>query len=377
MRLDRALLDQEVALREPSLVGDLGDRDEDAPGTPANRSTRCKAATRSTGSSDTAADGGSGTAAEPTGCRALPSSDVALTTPTIDDVRDARERIAPHLRPTPLYGYAALDDVVGAEVLVKHENHQPVGAFKVRGGVNLVSQLTDDERARGVICASTGNHGQSIAFAARRFGVPATICVPEQRERSEGRVDGGPRRDARPSRTGLRRCARALRAPRSRARVPLRPQWRRAAADRRRGHAHARDPRGAARRRRGDRPDRRRQRRGGRLHRRRRPRARCPRDRRAVRGGADGVSLVAGAHPARGHDGDDRGGARDPHGVRAAAADHVGVAARVRARPRRGDPRRPGAHDPRRRGTSSSLPAQPPSPRRSACARSSPGSASP
>ena len=105
---------------------------------------------------------------------------MALTTPTIDDVRDARERIAPHLRPTPLYGYPALDDVVGAEVLVKHENHHPVGAFKVRGGVNLVSQLTDDERTRGVICASTGNHGQSIAFAARRFGVPATICVPEQ-----------------------------------------------------------------------------------------------------------------------------------------------------------------------------------------------------
>ncbi len=99
--------------------------------------------------------------------------------PTFADVLDARRRIAPHLRPTPLYGYAGLSDLVGADVLVKHENHQPVGAFKVRGGVNLVSQLSEEERERGVITASTGNHGQSIAFAARLFGVAATICVPE------------------------------------------------------------------------------------------------------------------------------------------------------------------------------------------------------
>lgn len=98
---------------------------------------------------------------------------------TLADVLDARRRIAPHLRPTPLYPYAGLDRVVGAAVFVKHENHQPVGAFKVRGGVNLVSQLDEDERRRGLIAASTGNHGQSVAFAARRFGVAARICVPE------------------------------------------------------------------------------------------------------------------------------------------------------------------------------------------------------
>jgi len=62
---------------------------------------------------------------------------------------------------------------------VKHENHQPTGAFKVRGGVNLVSQLSAEERERGLVCASTGNHGQSIAYAARLFGVPATVVVPE------------------------------------------------------------------------------------------------------------------------------------------------------------------------------------------------------
>jgi threonine dehydratase len=99
--------------------------------------------------------------------------------PTFDDVLVARERIAPHLGETPLYRYAGLDELLGAEVHVKHENHLPVGAFKVRGGVNLVSQLDEDERTRGVITASTGNHGQSIAFAARLFGVRATICCPE------------------------------------------------------------------------------------------------------------------------------------------------------------------------------------------------------
>src|SRR6186713_3336063 len=100
--------------------------------------------------------------------------------PTFTDVLEARRRIAPHLRPTALYRYPALDELLGAEVHVKHENHQPIGAFKVRGGVNLVSQLSSEERERGVITASTGNHGQSIAYAARLFGVHATICVPEE-----------------------------------------------------------------------------------------------------------------------------------------------------------------------------------------------------
>ncbi len=101
------------------------------------------------------------------------------TVPTFADVLAARRRIAAHLRVTPLFRYPALDDLIGTQVHVKHENHQPVGAFKVRGGVNLVAQLSDDERERGLIGASTGNHGQSLAFAARRFGVTARICVPE------------------------------------------------------------------------------------------------------------------------------------------------------------------------------------------------------
>jgi threonine dehydratase len=99
--------------------------------------------------------------------------------PTLADVYAARLRIAPHLRPTPLYAHGALSELVGAEIFVKHENHLPIGAFKVRGGVNLVSQLSDGERRSGIITASTGNHGQSIAFAAGLFGVKAIVCVPE------------------------------------------------------------------------------------------------------------------------------------------------------------------------------------------------------
>ncbi len=104
----------------------------------------------------------------------------ALPVPDLADVFAARLRIAPYLAPTPLYRYPALDAVAGTGVWVKHENHQPVGAFKVRGGVNLVSQLTPDERHRGVVTASTGNHGQSIAYAAEIFGVRAVVCMPEQ-----------------------------------------------------------------------------------------------------------------------------------------------------------------------------------------------------
>ncbi len=82
--------------------------------------------------------------------------------------------------PTPLLAHAGLSELVGAETSVKHENHQPIGAFKVRGGVNLVSQLDPDERARRLIAASTGNHGQSVAYAARLFDARVTVCVPER-----------------------------------------------------------------------------------------------------------------------------------------------------------------------------------------------------
>ena len=98
--------------------------------------------------------------------------------PGLADVLDARRVIAPHLDPTPLRRYPLLDELVGTAVFVKHENHQPTGAFKVRGGINLLSRLEPSARVGGVYAASTGNHGQSVAYAASVFGVAATIFVP-------------------------------------------------------------------------------------------------------------------------------------------------------------------------------------------------------
>jgi threonine dehydratase len=98
--------------------------------------------------------------------------------PQLSDVLEARRTIAPFLDATALLRYPALDQLVGARVFVKHENHLPTGAFKVRGGVNLIARLDPDARASGVCAASTGNHGQSIAYAAELFGVAASIFVP-------------------------------------------------------------------------------------------------------------------------------------------------------------------------------------------------------
>jgi threonine dehydratase len=100
--------------------------------------------------------------------------------PTLLDIRKAHARILPHITRTPLHRYLALDELLGgAEVWVKHENHQRLGAFKMRGGVNYMHKLSDDDKRAGVVTASTGNHGQSIAFAAGLFGVQAIIIVPE------------------------------------------------------------------------------------------------------------------------------------------------------------------------------------------------------
>jgi threonine dehydratase len=102
----------------------------------------------------------------------------ALEAPRFTDVLLARQRLRPYLEPTPLRRYGGLSALTGAETWVKHENFQPTGAFKLRGGINLMSQLDEGERRRGVIAASTGNHGQSVAYAAKLFGVAAVVCAP-------------------------------------------------------------------------------------------------------------------------------------------------------------------------------------------------------
>ncbi|MEW9527248.1 threonine/serine dehydratase [Microbispora sp. NPDC049125] len=95
----------------------------------------------------------------------------------IRDVLQARPLVARHLPETPMWSYPVLDALVGAEVFVKHENVQPTGAFKVRGGITLLDRMPD--RDRGVLTYSTGNHAQSIAYAARLYGVPCSIVMPE------------------------------------------------------------------------------------------------------------------------------------------------------------------------------------------------------
>jgi threonine dehydratase len=97
--------------------------------------------------------------------------------PRLHDVVSARARVYRVVKPTPLMQHPLLASETGLDVWVKHENHNPTGAFKVRGGANLVGSLTAEER-RGVITATTGNHGQSIALSCRREGVPCTIVVP-------------------------------------------------------------------------------------------------------------------------------------------------------------------------------------------------------
>ncbi len=95
------------------------------------------------------------------------------------DVLDAVPRVHEVLRPTPLFEWPGLGRLFGGRFLAKHENHQPVGAFKVRGGVNLAATLSDNERESGLLGCSTGNHGQSLAMAAKLAGITCTIVVPK------------------------------------------------------------------------------------------------------------------------------------------------------------------------------------------------------
>jgi len=101
------------------------------------------------------------------------------TIPELREVYAARASVYRHLHRTPLHRYAGLSERVGAELWVKHENHHAVGAFKVRGGVHLASRLDEDARRSGLYTASTGNHGQSIAFAGSVTGTPVRIAAPE------------------------------------------------------------------------------------------------------------------------------------------------------------------------------------------------------
>src|SRR3982750_769789 len=102
-----------------------------------------------------------------------------LAPPTIDEVRTAAERIRGAVVRTPLLVSRTLSEGVGAEVWLKFENLQFTAAYKERGALNKLLQLTAEERERGVIAASAGNHAQAVASHAKRLGIPATIAMPE------------------------------------------------------------------------------------------------------------------------------------------------------------------------------------------------------
>ncbi|WP_394836593.1 threonine/serine dehydratase [Pendulispora rubella] len=100
--------------------------------------------------------------------------------PNFTDVLRARRVIGQHLTPTPMWSYPVLDASLRAKVYVKHENVQPTGAFKIRGGITILSSMDAEYRKHGVVAYSTGNHAQSIAYAAHLFGAPCVIAMPER-----------------------------------------------------------------------------------------------------------------------------------------------------------------------------------------------------
>src|SRR4029453_16662888 len=93
-------------------------------------------------------------------------------------IRAARGAVYRDLSPSPLLEHPLLSAEAGVRLLIKHENHLPTGAFKIRGGLNFMHHFAAAPTHRGVITATRGNHGQSVALAARRYGVPATVVVP-------------------------------------------------------------------------------------------------------------------------------------------------------------------------------------------------------
>lgn len=113
-------------------------------------------------------------------------SDVrSMDTLSVSDIVRAGATIRRYLRPTPLYAYPTLGELLGAEVFIKHENHSPIGSFKARGAINALAAHVDRRR---VVAFSSGNHGMGVAYAARQLGMEATVVVPEWANREKTRV---------------------------------------------------------------------------------------------------------------------------------------------------------------------------------------------
>ena len=96
---------------------------------------------------------------------------------SLDDIRKARAEIAKHIPPTPLVLNSWLSEALGCELYLKLENMQPIGSFKIRGATYKISRLSAEQKAKGVVAASAGNHAQGVAWGSRKLGVKATIIT--------------------------------------------------------------------------------------------------------------------------------------------------------------------------------------------------------
>ena len=215
--------------------------------------------------------------------------------PTLADVYRAKHAIEPYLQRTPLVHNPYLSRLMGCEAYLKLENLQPIGAFKVRGGVNLAALLPEEDRRRGIVGASTGNHGQSLAYAAKLVGMRCVIAMPRRPEPAEGGGDPDAGRRGGAARAQLRAGAGlggGVRPPRGDA---LRPPHQLAGAGGRRGHPEPGDNRRPAGRGRDHHAHRRRQRRHRPLPGRQGAAAGRTGDRRAGGGRARRLPLLEGA----------------------------------------------------------------------------------
>ncbi len=102
-----------------------------------------------------------------------------MLTLTLDDFREARSRIAPHIKPTPLLTSRQLSERTGFDVRLKAELFQRVGSYKIRGPLNKFALLSEEQKKRGVVCSSAGNHAQGVALAAKIHGIRAVVCMAE------------------------------------------------------------------------------------------------------------------------------------------------------------------------------------------------------
>ena len=101
-----------------------------------------------------------------------------MVIPTYEDVKSAQIRISGYVFRTPVFQYPRLSEALNTDIWIKHENYQPIGSFKLRGSINLMSQMSSSNLSKGMITASSGNHGQAVAYASKKFGASCVICVP-------------------------------------------------------------------------------------------------------------------------------------------------------------------------------------------------------